>query len=264
MNPILPITLSACLLTSCTVSDFESKSPSSTQSPAVTQVTENQKTIVSPIVTDPTTVTPILRDAYSEERLAEDVYTLMVAKYPQFTEVMNIINSEEKHSEQVGRLLDARGIARPTDYGSYSGTYETLKNMIDTSLTQAIEAWVMVEVWDIDHLLSEYKKIEDTDVRRVFENIGGGSFNHLRAFLRLSTENNYTVTTDFARYMTPEELNTTGPLKYKMTDLLKSNNLPTFGTQSGWNGGNSDGRGPTGSGNRRGGGQGNGMGQMNR
>jgi hypothetical protein len=64
----------------------------------------------------------------------------MVAKYPQFTEVMNIINSEEKHSEQVGRLLDARGIARPTDYGSYSGTYETLKNMIDTSLTEAIEA----------------------------------------------------------------------------------------------------------------------------
>jgi len=64
----------------------------------------------------------------------------MVAKYPQFTEVMNIIDSEEKHSVQVGRLLDARGIARPTDYGSYASTYEVLKKMIDTSLTGAIEA----------------------------------------------------------------------------------------------------------------------------
>lgn len=118
----------------------------------------------------------------------------------------------------------------------------------------------MVEVGDIDHLLSEYKTVEDTDVRRVFENIGGGSFNHLRAFLRLAVENNYIVTTDYARYMTASELNSTGPLKYKMTDLLKSNNLQTFGTQGG---GNGDGRGPTGSGNRRGGGQGNGMGQMN-
>jgi hypothetical protein len=124
----------------------------------------------------------------------------------------------------------------------------------------------MVEVGDIDHLLAEYKKVEDTDVRRVFENIGGGSFNHLRAFLRLAGANNYTVTTDYARYMTPEDLNTPGPLKYKMTDLLIANNLPVSGTQNGRNGGNGNGRGPTGTGERRGGGQGqgNGMGPMNR
>lgn len=140
MNPLLLISLSACLLASCTVSDFSAKTPSSPKPVTTTEEAAPQKTIPTPASTDPTLVATILRDAYSEERLAEDVYTLMVAKYPQFTEVMNIINSEEKHSEQVGRLLDARGIARPTDYGSYSGTYETLKNMIDTSLTEAIEA----------------------------------------------------------------------------------------------------------------------------
>ena len=257
MNSLILIPLSACILSSCTLSEFQTKAPSSKQPPPITQKTENQKPLTAPQATDPILVASILRDAYSEERLAEDIYTLMVAKYPQFTEVTNIIDSEEKHSAQVGRLLDDRGIARPTGYGSYSGTYEVLKKMIDTSLTQAIEVGIMVEVGDIDHLLEEYRKIEDADVRRVFENIGGGSFNHLRAFLKLAEENNYSVTTDYARYMTADEVNTAGPLKYKMTDLLKANNLPTYGT-SGGNGGRGDGRGPTGSGERRGGGQGSG------
>ncbi len=140
MYPFLITTLSACLLTSCSVSDFNAKTPSPNAVPTVAQTSTVQKGVASGVATDPAIVATILRDAYSEERLAEDVYTLMVAKYPQFTEVMNIINSEEKHSEQVGRLLDARGIARPTDYGSYASTYEVLKKMIDTSLTQAIEA----------------------------------------------------------------------------------------------------------------------------
>jgi len=63
----------------------------------------------------------------------------------------------------------------------------------------------------------------------VFENIGGGSFNHLRAFLRLAKENNYRVTTDFSRYMSSDEINSTGPLQSKMTDLLNANSLPTYG-----------------------------------
>lgn len=140
MNALLILPLSACILSSCTLSSIENKVPSSTQTPTQTVASNNQKQAPDPQTTDPKIVENILKDAYSEERLAEDIYTLMVAKYPEFTEVMNIVSSEEKHSEQVGRLLDARSIDRPTDYGSYSGTYETLKKMIDTSLTEAIEA----------------------------------------------------------------------------------------------------------------------------
>lgn len=140
MNPIILLSLSVCLLASCTLSEVQNTSQRTSQTQPVTGVTQNQETTITPIVTDPIVVSTILRDAYSEERLAEDVYTMMVAKYPQFTEVINIITSEEKHSEQVGRLLDARDIARPVDYGRYTSTYEVLKKMIDTSLTQAIEA----------------------------------------------------------------------------------------------------------------------------
>lgn len=97
----------------------------------------------------------------------------MFAKYPTLSEVSNIIQSEEKHSEQVGRLLDARSISRPTDYGKFNETYTTLSQMVESSLTGAIEVGVMIEVGDIDHLLEEYKKLEDKDIRMVFENIGG-------------------------------------------------------------------------------------------
>ena len=93
--------------------------------------------------------------------------------YPALSEISNIIQSEEKHSEQVGRLLDARHISRTTDYGSFNETYTTLSQMVESGLTGAIEVGVMVEVGDIDHLLEEYKRVEDADVRRVFENIGG-------------------------------------------------------------------------------------------
>lgn len=152
----------------------------------------------------------------------------MVEKYPNLVEVKNIIESEDTHREQIGKLLDTRSITRPTNYGIYTDTHSTLKNMIDSSLTGAIEVGVMVETGDIDHLLAEYQKVSDIDVRRTFENIGGGSFNHLRAFLTLARTYNYTITTQWNKYLTMEESTSTGSLKFKMTELLKSHNLPAL------------------------------------
>ncbi len=73
--------------------------------------------------------------------------------------------------------------------------------MINTSRNEAIEAGIMIETGDIEHLLEEYKKIEDSEVRRVFENIGGGSFNHLRAFLRLANTYQYTPRTAYSAFL---------------------------------------------------------------
>ena len=126
--------------------------------------------------------------------------------------------------------------------------------MVDASLTGAIEVGVMVEVGDIDHLLAEYQKVTDTDIRQVFENIGGGSFNHLRAFLRFAEQYNYTPATDYSRYMTAADLSTSGSLKFKMTELLEANNLPTSGVSSNQDGWHWKGEGQ---------GQGQGRGRMN-
>ena len=73
--------------------------------------------------------------------------------------------------------------------------------MITTSRNEAIEAGIMIETGDIEHLLEEYKKIEDSEVRRVFENIGGGSFNHLHAFLRLANTYQYTPRTTYGHLL---------------------------------------------------------------
>ena len=212
--PVLVLTLG-----SCTMSDLNARKNIQPNTPPSTLISSGSVSIET---------RETLRMAYSEELLAHDVYTKMVEKYPNLTEVKNIINSEANHKDQVGKLLDGRNIPRPIDYGVYSETYNVLIKMLDSSLTGAIEAGVMIEVGDIDHLLAEYKKIEDQDIRRVFENIGGGSFNHLRAFLKLAGQNKYTVTTDFSKYMNSDEINSTGPLQSKMTELLKANNLPTY------------------------------------
>jgi hypothetical protein len=130
----------------------------------------------------------------------------MIERYPELTEVRNIIASEQSHFEQVNTLLKVRGVTPPdSGYGIYTETYTTLKNMIDSSLTGAIEVGVMVETGDIDHLLAEYEKVTDSDVRQVFENIGGASYNHLRGFLTLARTYDYTVTTDWSKYLTEEE-----------------------------------------------------------
>lgn len=224
MKTLILIPFIAMILTSCSVDDTSARKniPRNTTTSVVSS---------SGVISMETQ--EILLSAYSEEMLAEDIYAKIVAKYPTLSRVSNIEDSEEKHSVQVGKLLDVRNIPRPTGYGVYSETYNVLSKMVDSGLTGAIEAGVMIEVGDIDHLLAEYKKVSDIDIRRVFENIGGGSFNHLRTFLRLANENNYIVITDYSRYMTSAEVNSSGSLKSKMTDLLIVNNLPTTGTSKG-------------------------------
>ena len=181
----------------------------------------------------PGTYSTILTAAYQEELLANTLYKEMLAKYPAEKEIANIIESEQNHMKSVGRLLEKYNLPIPTDFGTYSGAYTSLKNMIERSITGAIEAGIIIETGDINHLVDEYKKIELTDVRLVFENIGGGSFNHLRAFIRMAEAYNYTPSLDTKTFLTKEEMQSVGPLNQKMTELLLKNNLPVSGTQAG-------------------------------
>lgn len=154
--------------------------------------------------------------------------------YPQLTEVKNIINSEDSHREQIGTLLDSRNISRPTDYGIYSQTYIDLKKIIDTDIIGAIEVWIMIEIGDIEHLLNEYKIVDDIKIREVFENIGWWSYNHLRTFMRLANNYNYLPKIKTENYLSINEVNQSGSLKYKMTKLLEFNNLPTYNIKWSW------------------------------
>lgn len=248
MNNIILFPIVLCMLGGCTLSDWNTqKTTPATPSQVVVQSSGSTNTALLSI--DAKTV-ETLRNAYSEELLAEAIYRDIVATYPSLASIANIVNSEEQHSTQVGRLLTARGLEVPTDFGVYTDTYTTLKAMVDSSLTGAIEVGVMVEVGDIDHLLAEYQTTSEADIRRVFENIGGGSFNHLRAFLRFAETENYTPKTEYSQYINSSDLSTTWSMKYKMTELLTANGLPTSGTNMGqsngqgrWQGQGGQGRG---------------------
>lgn len=181
----------------------------------------------------------LLRDAYREELLARDIYTEIMKQYPSFWEIASIIRSETQHMAKIGEILDKYGVNRPTEYGIYENTYRTLMGLIEQGYTGAIEVGIRIETGDIDHLLAAYKQITDPYIRRVFENIGGWSFNHLRAFLREARAIQYRSSLNTTDYLTPEEVDFMGPLHYKMTALLIANGLPVSENGGGmwwWNG----------------------------
>lgn len=231
MNPLILIPLSACILTSCSLTEWNATRSIPTDIPSVIQTGALEGDLTSKKSDTETTET--LKNAYSEELLARDIYKKIITKYPNLSEINNIIRSEDEHREQVGKLLDTRGVARPTGYGIYTETEKQLTQLLESNLTGAIEVGVMIETGDIDHLLTEYKTTPDTDIRQVFENIGGGSYNHLRAFLRMAESAGYTPKTQTTNYLSPSEISQSGSLKHKMTELLKANNLPTSGVNMG-------------------------------
>ena len=219
--PILALILSLTLITWCSNDRTWSEMKSETHEAIQTKASISQET------------KDILIKAYQEELLAHDIYQQILKKYPQLSWISNIIESEDQHRKQIGNLLNTYQINEPQDYGSYSGIYSELTEKLNASMTWALEVGVMIEVWDIEHLLQEYKSINDTSIQMVFENIGGWSFNHLRAFIRMAWDHNYEITTPYHAYITQDDLQSRGSLQFKMSELLKQNNLPSHGVKKG-------------------------------
>lgn len=217
MKPILLLSLGACILSSCSRNSWQTQNSSTSYYPTSRQV----ERIPTSETSESTRETLLV--AYQEELLAHDLYVKMLERYPELSEVSNIVRSESEHQSSVGKLLDIRGIARPVDYGVFQPTYDALLTKLSISRNEAIEVGVMIETGDIDHLLEEYKKITDSDVRKVFERIGGASFNHLRAFVSLAKIYTYTPKTDWTKYLSETEVSQSGPLQYKMSELLEKN-----------------------------------------
>ena len=59
------------------------------------------------------------------------------------------------------------------------------------------------------------------DLKAVFLNIGGASYNHLRGFSNGLKNNNFTSTVDFSKYLSQEEVNTKWSLKNKLLENLE-------------------------------------------
>lgn len=122
-----------------------------------------------------------------EERLAEDVYRALGAKWnlPVFT---NIAAAEATHTSSVKALLDRYQLPDPSAgraAGSYAnatiaGLYTTLVAQGSTSLVDALKVGAAIEDLDIADL--QARASTKADIALVFANLEKGSRNHLRSF----------------------------------------------------------------------------------
>ena len=124
-----------------------------------------------------------------EEKLAHDVYITLYNKWGVniFT---NIASSEQTHTNAVLTLLNKYQLSDPVGnnaIGVFSDTslqnlYIQLVSQGSTSLTDGFKVGATIEDLDIYDLNKWSLKVDNQDIKFVFQNLTKGSRNHMRSF----------------------------------------------------------------------------------
>lgn len=130
-----------------------------------------------------------------EEQLAHDVYAVSATLWnpPAFA---NISASEATHSAAVKALLDRYQLPDPLaglPNGSFKSPavqalYDALVATSRTSLIEALKVGVQIEELDIRDITAQEAGIDNADILMVYDNLLRGSRNHLRAFMKVLTQ----------------------------------------------------------------------------
>jgi len=123
-----------------------------------------------------------------EEKLARDVYITLYETW-RLTIFNNIASSEQKHMDSKKILLDRYGIPDPAsgqDVGRFTEEfqpiYDDLITMGSASVTAALRVGEFIELTDINDLTDALAVTTHRDIKRVYQNLRNGSYNHLDAF----------------------------------------------------------------------------------
>lgn len=171
---------------------------------------------------------------YSEEMVARDAYAYFATLYD--TQAFrNIADSEQQHMDAVKVLLDRYNLPVPTTYGELETTFAILKAEGEKGLKEALEVGIKIEILDIKDIVDTIKTTDNDDLKIVFANIGGASYNHMRGFIKALEVNGLTTTIDYSDYLSQTDLDTRGSLKAKLSDKLTSEwvTLPAQASASG-------------------------------
>lgn len=148
-----------------------------------------------------------------EEKLARDVYMALFEAW-EIPIFWNIAESEQRHFDAVGTLLEKYGLEDPAfdEFGKagvftlasgFGPLYETLVAEGMSSLEKACLVGATIEdmdIYDLRQILSDVDNVDNQDIRIVFQNLLNGSMNHLRAFNRF-------LSSDYVgQYLSPEEI----------------------------------------------------------
>lgn len=130
-----------------------------------------------------------------EEQLAHDVYAVSATLWPPPI-FANIAASEATHSSAVKTLLDRYALTDPLA-GLPNGTFKTpafqalynaLVSASRVSLIEALKVGVQIEELDIRDITAQQTAIDNADTLNVYDNLLRGSRNHLRAFMKVLTQ----------------------------------------------------------------------------
>ncbi len=124
-----------------------------------------------------------------EEKMAGDVYRYLAEKW-KLRVFSNIAESEDRHFESVGRLLDRYKFTDPTiglGPGVYRSTaitalFQQLIAKGNVSVQDALEVGVTIEKVDIQDLVSGLLETKQSNIKRVYTNLLNASFQHLESF----------------------------------------------------------------------------------
>lgn len=171
----------------------------------------------------------LLQKQYEEEMMANELYMSFYDMYGVET-FKNIAESEAQHMEAVKILLDRYGIDIPNSYSHIQSLYDDLKAKWALSLHDALEVWVSIEIVDIDDIVTAIKSTDNDDIKTVFVNIGWGSYNHMRGFVKALANNNMTTDIDYSDYY--DENNSTWNIKVRLAEKLEAEGveLPEWAT----------------------------------
>lgn len=170
-------------LASCTKDNDDNNGVISTISRQVSQLPRE------PLNTDERNSLVFMRE---EEKLARDVYQFMYAKWGTAI-FQNIAKSEQTHMDAVLLLLNKYNLPDPVgDKGpgefsnsSLQSLYNLLVNQGSVSQLAALKTGATIEDLDIYDLNIALTKVDNKDIRLVYENLAKGSRNHLRSFYSL-------------------------------------------------------------------------------
>lgn len=156
---------------------------------------------------------------YSEEMVARDLYSYFATLYPDAV-FKSIAASEQTHMDAVKALLDRYSVTVPTGYGELQSTFDALKSAGETSRQAALEVGLKVEMLDIEDIKKAIESTDNDDLKLVFANIGGASYNHLRGFSKALSANGYAPSVDISEYLSATEIASRGSLQYKLSETL--------------------------------------------
>ncbi len=124
-----------------------------------------------------------------EEKLARDVY-LKLYEYWKLPAFANIAKSEQRHMDMVKALIEKYELQDPVKddvKGKFSDPkmqelYDKLIKDGKKSLNDALKVGCLIEDLDIYDLNESLRKVDNQDIKFVYNNLKRGSYNHLNRF----------------------------------------------------------------------------------